>query len=306
MIYDCFTFYNEVELLILRLELLHKKIDKFIIVEASKTFTGIPKPYNLEQNWDRLKKFHHKILYIKIDDFPSMENPWICENYQRNMISCGLNDCKDHDLIMISDLDEIPDSQKIPKSVPDGIVKCFLQDNYYYFANNYISRNIVWEGGTKILNYKTFSQNLLSEKYVKYNEITFPQSLNAGNTPMKIRLYRNLDYIRDGGWHFGWLGGVDFIMNKLQSFSHQEHNNQYINNREYITNCLATGKDLLDARNKCYVIDRSNFPEDIIRLMPPQFFLDSKRRLNIFGYKFLKFKQISFIYTRNYLRKFFG
>jgi beta-1,4-mannosyl-glycoprotein beta-1,4-N-acetylglucosaminyltransferase len=306
MIYDCFCFFKEIDLLIFRLEFLDKKVDKFIIVEASKTHTGISKKFYIEEMWDKLNKFHKKITYIKIDNFPINGKPWDYENYQRNMIAVGWENCQDDDLIMISDLDEIPDPKKIPDSMPDGVVKCFLQDNYYYFANNYNSKNIIWEGGTKILNFKTIRKNLFSEKYVKYNSLTFSNFLNIGFTPTKIRLYRNLKYIRNGGWHFGWLGGVDFIMSKLQATPHQEHNNAKINNPYYILSCLSSGEDLLDKNNKCYVVSKLNFPSEIQRLMPNEFFLDSDRQLKTIKYNFLKYKQMFQIYIRNIARKFIG
>lgn len=306
MIYDCFIFFKEIDLLILRMELLNKKVGKFVIVEAAKTFTGMHKKYYIEESWSRLEKYHNKIIYIKVESFPVSNKPWECENYQRNMISAGLSSCKDDDLIMISDLDEIPNPKKIPESMSDGIVACFLQNNYYYFANNYNSKNIIWEGGTKILTFKTIRKGMLSEKYVKYNEISFPASLNIGFTPMKIRLYRNLVYILNGGWHFGWLGGVDFIISKLKSFSHQEYNNENINNQKYIIDCLVKGRDVLDDANKCYVVDKCAFPVEILNLMPDKYFLESNRRLGSFIYNLLKCKQIFLIYARNLYRKNFG
>lgn len=110
-IYDGFTFYNEFELLELRLKALWDVVDYFVIVEANRTFTGKPKDFNLLKRADDFKEFWPKIRYVAADfskvPFKGVGD-WSIENAQRNAIMNGVGDAVDDDLIMISDLDEIP------------------------------------------------------------------------------------------------------------------------------------------------------------------------------------------------------
>lgn len=110
-IYDCFTFYNEFELLELRLMALWDVVDYFVIVEANRKHNGEPKNFNLIERKDDFKKFASKIKYLPVDfskvPFKGVGD-WSLENTQRNAIMNGIGDAAPDDLIMISDLDEIP------------------------------------------------------------------------------------------------------------------------------------------------------------------------------------------------------
>ena len=90
MIFDCFTFNDELELLEIRLNVLKDVVDRFVLVEATKTFTNKSKPLIYEENKDRFKEFADKIIHIVVDDFPDDDNPWARENWQRNKIMEGL------------------------------------------------------------------------------------------------------------------------------------------------------------------------------------------------------------------------
>ena len=109
-IYDCFTFYNEFELLELRLETLWDVVDYFVIVEADRTFTNKPKEYNLLNRRNELAKYLSKIRYVRAryDQQFKGVGDWSIEIFQRNLIVRGLPDAAPDDLIFISDLDEIP------------------------------------------------------------------------------------------------------------------------------------------------------------------------------------------------------
>ena len=107
MIYDCFSYWDEDLLLDLRLNILDNYADYFVIVEGNKTWQNNPKKLRFEI--DKFKKFKNKIIYVPVTDLPDGEDPYLRENYQRNAIVNGLNNANDNDLIIISDLDEIPD-----------------------------------------------------------------------------------------------------------------------------------------------------------------------------------------------------
>ena len=110
-VYDCFTFFNEFELLELRLKALRDVVDYFVIVEANLKHNGEPKDFNLLKRADDFKDFFPKIRYVASDlskvPFKGVGD-WSLENAQRNAIMNGIGDAAEDDLIMISDLDEIP------------------------------------------------------------------------------------------------------------------------------------------------------------------------------------------------------
>ena len=101
MIYDCFSYLDEDLLLNLRLNILDKHVDYFVIVEGNRTWQNNPK--ELKFNINKYEKFKHKIIYIKVTDLPDGEDPYLRENHQRNSILKGLSNCKDEDVIIISD-----------------------------------------------------------------------------------------------------------------------------------------------------------------------------------------------------------
>ena len=131
MIYDCFTFFNELDLLEIRLNILNDVVDKFVLVEATKTFSGKDKPLYYEQNKKRFAKFQDKIIHVIVDDFPKPDDKtqdvaFMMESYQRNAILWGLKSAKDNDVVIIADLDEIPN----PETVYEGAKKEIFVNSY--------------------------------------------------------------------------------------------------------------------------------------------------------------------------------
>ena len=198
MLYDCFTFFNELELLEIRLNELDDIVDKFVLVEATRTHTNKIKPLYFKENKEKFSKFTDKIIHIVVDDMPESNDAWVLENYQRNSIVRGLKDCNSHDVIMISDVDEIPRSEVVLKVKYSFGIKTLEQNFYYYYLN--VLNNEIWRRGTKILFYKYLT------------------------TPQEIRMMEAGPLIKNGGWHFSYLGGTKQIKSKIQSFAHQEFN----------------------------------------------------------------------------------
>ena len=132
-IFDCFTYFNEEQMLKIRLHELYSCVDSFVIVEASKTFTGNSKPFYLEDIGEWINPFLDKIIKIKVD-FPKDEmTSWEREYFQRNAIMDGLSFAKKNDIILISDVDEIIKSSVIQKL--KNIKKPVALDNRQYFWN---------------------------------------------------------------------------------------------------------------------------------------------------------------------------
>lgn len=223
MTYDCFTFFNELDLLEIRLNVLDKVVDQFVLVEATRTHSGKSKPLYFEENKNRFIHFLPKIVHIVVDDFPPFETTWTYENHQRNCIIRGLKNVDLCDEIIISDLDEIPDPDLVLQYKKTKGVKLFEQSLYYYYINYLCFTHPSWRCGSKMLSYGDFLT--FDKKYkVTYNEYLV-EAINQGSTMTKVRCFYGADVvISKGGWHFSYLGGIKAIIDKLHSFAHQEYN----------------------------------------------------------------------------------
>ncbi|MBV5330446.1 MAG: glycosyl transferase GT17 family protein, partial [Chlorobium sp.] len=120
MIFDTFIFFNEIELLDIRLNILNDCVDRFVLVEATKTFQGKHKPLFFEQSKHLFERYKDKIIHVVVDDLPVNAAPFDREYFQRDAILRGLDGCGSEDLIIISDLDEIPNPEVIPKYLEKG------------------------------------------------------------------------------------------------------------------------------------------------------------------------------------------
>ncbi|MDR1167793.1 MAG: hypothetical protein LBK53_02740 [Heliobacteriaceae bacterium] len=220
MIYDCFTFYNELDLLEIRLNTLNDYVDKFVLVEADRNQHNKPKELCYEINKSRYEKFKDKIIHVVVDDYPEKIQTWTIENHQRNCIERGLANCKDDDIIIISDLDEIPNPEILVKYLNTPGIAAFDMFLFKFYLNNFLYSNN-WKHGSKMLSYKDFKNILDNDDFNSCNFDTralIPE-LNEGTTASKIRLYygKKQIHIKDSGWHFTWVGNKDFITNKMQA-----------------------------------------------------------------------------------------
>ena len=243
-IIDCFIFYNEIDLLKYRLNLLHKTVDYFVIVEATHTHVGNEKPLYFNEIKHLFGKINDKIIHIIVDDFPHKApninlstvngDQWVNEQFQRNCIMRGLEkipDLQGEDIIIITDLDEIPDPRMLSR-IKNGNLPVTLNkiemDFYYYNLN------------TKFIN--KWAVGYLG----RYDYIL--NSLNSGNTLSIIR-FREYNNIPNGGWHLSYFGDVKFIQNKLQQFGHVEYSGEEYTNETYITNHIRKGQSIFDSND---------------------------------------------------------
>lgn len=243
-IIDCFTFYNELEMLKYRLETLDNIVDYFVLIEATKTYKGNDKKLYYNENKHLYEKYNDKIIHIIVDDMPAGDeynNVWRRERHQRRCITRGIDKLKllNSDIIIISDLDEIPNPLTLGKIKEDGLteVKNLNQDMYYY--NLTCKEEAPWKMA-KICNYGSY-----------YN-------------PDEMRLHQFPESILNGGWHLSYFGNTDFIINKLNEFSHQEFNNDFIKNPKRIEECIRKSEGLFPniGSNYKYIAlsDNNNLP----------------------------------------------
>jgi beta-1,4-mannosyl-glycoprotein beta-1,4-N-acetylglucosaminyltransferase len=240
MIYDCFTFFNELDILDIRLHELDKIVDKFVLVENTVTLTNKKKPLFYAENAGRFKQFAKKIIHVVVDDSPNVTgNTWIIEMHQFNAITRGLSQCKQDDEIILANVDEIPkpDAITLAKNLP-GKVKAFDQYLYYYF-----------------LNLKAICQPWLACRMIKYSDLKFYQN------PYVIRHAPIDKIVADGGWHFSFMGGVEKIREKIFAYTHQEYNNPKFNTPEKIKMALLTRRDIFNRDLHFEVTPIADLPE---------------------------------------------
>jgi beta-1,4-mannosyl-glycoprotein beta-1,4-N-acetylglucosaminyltransferase len=243
-IIDSFIFYNEIELLYYRLSILDEYIDKFILVESTHTFTGYAKPLFYLENKDKFQKFNDKIIHIVVDDMPykqphinyNLQHQWINEYHQRSSIKRGLDQIiiervldADDDIILTSDVDEIPNPNVLINAKNNTLIfdhnmlNRMALDMYYYNLYYRIGEGSNWHG-IKLLTFNAYKK------------------INLSFQQMRVWEYNNhVPIIQNGGWHLSYFGSIDFIINKIGSFSHQEYNNQTYLNKTELTNKIKNG-----------------------------------------------------------------
>ena len=247
MIYDCFTFFNELDVLEIRLNVLKDVVDKFVLVEAGETHTGKPKRLYFKENEERFGAFKDKIIYVGIEKFPSGHDAWWNENYQRNMIVEGLKGASPDDAVMISDLDEIPNPSIVAQNVGKSGLLRFNHISFGLYLNlkDVRCRNMC---GTVMLPYAELL-NAFDGVEVQYDEF-LPEDLNRGTTVTKVRRCRfpksrgGERIIKKAGWHFTCLGGAKSLLMKMRSVAPHHGFNPDDENLtiEYISRCLELGK----------------------------------------------------------------
>jgi beta-1,4-mannosyl-glycoprotein beta-1,4-N-acetylglucosaminyltransferase len=269
--YDCFCYFNEDMLLELRLETLWDYVDFFVISEASYTHSGVDRIP--EFNIHKFKKYQSKIRYILLNERPKGSNGfWKNENFIRNNIANGLYDAKPDDLILISDLDEIPKPKAI-QLYDRSYKRADLHQRYYsYYLNNYWLGNVddkeelllnsnIWNG-TKITTYKHFVEffkgNATSVRIFKSSGFL------RGLKRAWFKFFQS-QTIKDGGWHFTWIFSIENIIKKIESTAHQEFNHEEHKNPERIIALIKSGHDINkpEARYQLQKID-SQFPDYLL------------------------------------------
>ena len=228
-IYDCFMYFDEEVVVEVRLHTLNEFVDYFVIVESKFTHKGDPR--KLRFNHKKFEKFKDKIIYIIDEEIYSQTieiksedsedeksgklivNAGYRENGQRNLLVKGLEEANDEDLILISDVDEIPKLSGLNfKSINEKII-LFKQDMFYYKFNLHLP-NLIWTG-TKACKKK----NLISPQWLR-NIKDRKYSFFRIDTFFSKTKYTGIKIINDGGWHFSNIKTPKEIEFKLRSYLH--------------------------------------------------------------------------------------
>lgn len=248
-IVDSTMFYNEFDILELRLRIMYDQVDRFVIVESDYTHSGKYKGFKLEEHKERYSQWWDKICYIKGNMPQRLTNAWDREHWQRDLMSQGWDDVDGDDVILVSDLDEIvrPETLQFIRSTDYGYYGLYMPA--FYFKFNYLDTKQDWHykvWGRAYRGFKTLPQHM--------------RLIGVGETPGKhIKLHH-------AGWHFGWLGDNDFVKTKLQSFAHTEWDKPEIVNNVDIDRHIAEGRDHVRPENITWVPVNLDdyFPKEIV------------------------------------------
>ena len=236
-IIDAFTFYNNVDILKMRLQLHYDYVDEFYICEADHTYSGKPKEFILEQNLHKIAPWIDKVRYIKYyadltgldfslefkDEILNLNNPaWIMEFRQRNELQKHIKDFGNNDIIAICDIDEFIDHRvfqyiKSGSPLPDQVRLNMVMHNNYM---NCVQPKKIW----------THPFICKGSKFREIPDISFHRHA--------VGMYH---WWPDAGWHFSNLGGFEAIMDKLVTSCHTEYVTNGVNDPEYIKNCMKYG-----------------------------------------------------------------
>jgi len=267
MIIDAFTFFNEKELVELRIRYLNKIIDYFVVIEADHTYTGKQKKWNFPNILNNeLKEFSHKIQYHQMkvdlekaeaekdpryntlaDNLRTVGRSWKIENMQRNYIKNACQKFSLNDIIIISDLDEIPSIDKIS----------FIKSCDFKTVAPIAFEQALFHLNCNFLNLERWVGSVVTTKELidKYG-------------PQSFRNHRDkISSFNKAGWSFSSFGGSNRVREKFEAFAHEEYNNEKFKSETHIKNCLEKGSDLFHRNIKKKKIDNNFFPKDLLKLM---------------------------------------
>jgi len=224
-VFDCFVFATELDLLEIRLHELAPVVDVFVLAEAEETFKGEPKPLVFQSNRDRFAPFAERIRHVVVGDMPrgsTKTDHWRRQSHQRNALIAGIDDAGPEDVVLLSDVDEIPRAASVRAlaTTPDSFatVHCLEQRMYRYFLNYQCSEPWSRSGPRAVR--RRYLHTMQGLRYVR------PPTREPIRSTLRWlyacgymhRLIRRTVH-QDAGWHFSSMGGVNAVATKFRSNS---------------------------------------------------------------------------------------
>ncbi len=231
MIYDCFMFNGEYDMLDIRFNLLDKYVDKFVLCESEQTFSGNWKPLYWSERPDAFDQWEGKVIHHVVEP-KAFDDAFARAGYQKDSIRSALSECEPDDIIYYGDVDEIWTPQ-----IKEGKLR---QLNYSYFLNNRSSED--WQG-TNVCRYKNL------------------YDLNSWRANHDVVL-------EDGGWHFTNVMPFEKLINKIESYDHQEANIPWV--KEGLKSRMEANIDFLgrthDWKGNPFIMwkDESQLPQYVL------------------------------------------
>ena len=259
-IYDCFQFFNEEHIVDLRINILNEYVDFFVISESTCDHQGKPKKLNF--NLNKFNKFKDKIIYIVVDDTldsikkPHLGGESLVEQHQRNSITKGLKNCHEEDLIILSDVDEIPDLTKLNQFNKKNKYFVFSQKAFAYKLNLFNPYETPWEG-TRISKKKDLKSIDWLRQKVLVKNLKYPF--------WRLDKEKSIQIIQNGGWHFNYLHTPEEISHKLNTFAHSQWSNKEFTEINTIKNKILNNEDLFKRGHRYHVLKNLDYLPDYIK-----------------------------------------
>lgn len=223
MIYDCFSFFDELMLLEIRLKELYPVVDKFVLVEATHTHSGNPKRlyYNEVADNEVFAPFKDKIIHI-VHEMEPKPDRWANENAQRLAMAQGLSDAQPDDIIIVSDIDEIVRRKVVPyMEKAFGPTRLLMKFYYYYF------------------NCRVMNKDWFYAAFCRFKDFRDAQVLRMDSNGYHKQI------LSEAGWHFSYLVKPEDIPKKLESFAHAEFDTDYFKDVDRLKELVEVGQDIL-------------------------------------------------------------
>jgi beta-1,4-mannosyl-glycoprotein beta-1,4-N-acetylglucosaminyltransferase len=241
MITDAFMFFNELDLLEIRLHELSSVVDRFVLVEARETFSFRPKPLHYYDNRERFKQFWDRIDHRVIDRFPVRNDPWEAERTQREWVLQAFGEGDPDDIFICSDVDEIPRASAITPDIARAGPVVLGQPQYYLYLN------------CLSVDDPPLKKALVVRRRDLVRSLTEFRTLELPAVP-------------NGGWHFSYLGGLRGIQTKMAAYSHQELNIGHFTSQKNYERALRAGRLHYNAKYRIREVPIDNsFPEHILK-----------------------------------------
>lgn len=273
MIYDTFPFFNELELLEVRLHELNPVVDQFVLAESTRTHSNKPKPLHFQENRSHFKQFLSKITHVIVDNMPDTSDTWALEGFQRTAVARGLTGCRPSDIVLNSDIDEIPRASAILE----------LQNRMHFSttAMAVLGHGLLRHPLVVRLARNLFKKNHPYVRVLEQRQFYFHLNSESMSIPAwpgtRAVFYRDFTSAYDlrrwdgrrvhkAGWHFSYMGGAERVREKIQAYAHQEYNKPDYTDPQQIQSALREGKWLLDGEHQLrqVVVDES-YPDFITR-----------------------------------------
>lgn len=282
-IFDGFPFFNELDMLELRLEVLDPVVDFFVIGEATRTHQGAAKPLYYKENRARFARWAHKIIHVVVDDLerlPKSVDTWDREWMQRDGMARGYDAAHDRDLVMHSDVDEIPDPKTLRRikdgrdaGTEKGDVFIFWQKMYEFRFD--LRRDTEKWPGPRMMTGKAFRASRLRLRDFRFKIKPVHRNYWKWPDPFRDWMWRLRNHgilgiwtqprwIEDGGWHFSNMGDETFLKTKVASYAHDEHNTEDLVGTGRLQKMIDEGFNLYGNRLVRVRIEDENMPEALM------------------------------------------
>jgi beta-1,4-mannosyl-glycoprotein beta-1,4-N-acetylglucosaminyltransferase len=260
MIHDCFTFAGEFDVLELRLETLADVVDRFVVAEGTRSFAGQPR--EVSQLHARVPaRFRDRIVHLVVDELEAApQSAWHNEFRQRNALARGILDAHPDDLLVLSDVDEIPHPDSVRRFRPGRYLSAVLHQRVFYYAlnNELVVSGDPWElpcKAARVTTVRHFHRFYRTMQNLRRFGSESRLAITARRIDALLLNRVTTQHLVPGGWHFTYLMTPAAIAQKIASFSHQEYNQGRYTDLEHLARCVQSRTDPFGRERHFRVVD---------------------------------------------------